>query len=68
MIDLQPNNAEAYYNVACIYSRQKKVDEAIDWLNKAIERGFNNWNLMKSDNDLANIRQSLYYQNMIKNH
>ena len=25
MIELQPNNSEAYYNVACIYSKQKKV-------------------------------------------
>ena len=68
MIELQPNNPEVYYNVACIYSKQKKVDEAIDWLNKAIERGFNNWSLLRSDNDLANIRQSAYYQNIIKNH
>ena len=63
---LHPDNAGAYYNVACMYARQKQKDEAIDWLKKAIERGFDRWDLIKTDQDLEYIRDTSYYKQLVK--
>jgi hypothetical protein len=64
--ELQPDNAGAYYNIACLYAIQNRVDESIDWLDKAIKRGYQNWDLIKNDKDLENIRGSSYYKEIIK--
>ena len=65
---LQPNNAGHLYNLACIYSRQNQIDASLDRLKKAIEKGYDNWNLIKTDKDLENIRNSSYYQEFVKGH
>ena len=48
----------AYYNLACIYAIKNKVDISIDWLKKAIHRGFNDWVTLKNDKDMENIRDT----------
>jgi protein O-mannosyl-transferase len=65
---LQPANPEIYYNIACIYAKQNKVSDSISWLKQAIEKGFHNWELIKSDSDLANIRNTAFVHELIKNH
>ena len=47
---------DAYYFMAGSYARQNRTEEAIDWLRRAITRDFNNWDLMKADRNLENIR------------
>lgn len=59
---LQPDNAGHLYNLACIYSRQNQIEASIDRLKKAVEKGFSNWNLIKTDKDLENIRGSSHFQ------
>jgi len=66
MIANLPDNPAVYYNIACIYSRKNQIEEAIDWLKKAIEKGYHNWDLIKTDKDLENIRSSSYYKELIK--
>ncbi len=68
VVGLQPDNVGAYYNIACIYARQNKAGYAVEWLKKAISKGYNNWELLKNDKDLKNIRGSSYYQQLIKCH
>ncbi|MBC8390957.1 MAG: tetratricopeptide repeat protein [Deltaproteobacteria bacterium] len=68
IVDYQPEQAETYYNIACIYARQNKRDQAIDWFQKAIERGYNNWDLIKTDRDLESIRDSSVYKDIIEDH
>ena len=65
---LQPDNAGHYYNLACIYSRNNQVGASIDVLKKAVKKGYHNWELIKSDKDLANIRSSSYYKELVKGH
>jgi len=60
--------AHVYYNIACLYARLNETEESIDWLNKAISRGFNDWDHIKADKDLDNIRSSSYYEELIKDH
>jgi tetratricopeptide (TPR) repeat protein len=64
--DIDPDRPGAYYNIACIYARQNKAEESIEWLKKAIKRGYENWDLIKTDNDLDNIRSSSYYKEIIR--
>ena len=53
---LKPDYNLAYYNYACSFSFQKDATQACNWLEWAIERGYNNWKGMKADKDFDNIR------------
>jgi tetratricopeptide (TPR) repeat protein len=66
IIEQLPDNAEAYYHLACIYARQGKIVESIKWLDKAISSGFNRWDLIETDSDLDYIRKSSHYSKWVK--
>jgi tetratricopeptide (TPR) repeat protein len=66
IITIEPNNKNAYYNMSCIYAEQHNTEESIKWLKVAIEKGFDDWLLIKQDKDLKNIRGSEYYQSLFK--
>jgi protein O-mannosyl-transferase len=68
MIGILPDHAAVYYNIACIYARQNKPEKSISWLKKAVENGFDDWNHIKTDIDLKNIRGSSCYKEFIKGH
>jgi len=68
MVVLQPDNSSTYYNIAALYALQNNVSESIKWLKKAIDRGYQNWELIKTDKDLNNIRNSAGYRELIKGH
>lgn len=68
VIALLPDNPGVYYNIACIYAKQNKPEESVVWLKKAVEKGFNDWNHIKTDSDLDNIRSSPYYKAFVKEH
>jgi tetratricopeptide (TPR) repeat protein len=58
IIEYWPENAEAYYHIACIYSRKGRVKDSVKCLNQAIQKGFNRWDLLNADSDLDPIRNS----------
>ena len=64
---LRPENMDVYYNIACLYAIQNKSDESVRWLKKAIHKGFNKWELLRTDKDLENIRNSYYYRMLLRN-
>ena len=66
VVVLEPNNPDAYYRIACIYSKLNRIEESVTWLSRAINSGFNNWELLKTDNKLENTRNSSVYQRLIK--
>jgi len=68
MTALQPDNPSSYYNIAVLYALQNNVDESLAWLNKAIAMGYDNWDLIKTDKDLENIRSSEGYRELVKGH
>jgi len=68
MIAFLPDNPAVYYNVACIYARQNKPEETVAWLKKAVAKGFNDWEHIKTDRDLDNIRSSIQYKKFVKGH
>ncbi len=58
--------AYVYYNLACLYALKNSVKEAVGYLKKAVQSGFHDWEHMKSDRDLENIRSSPGYRELIK--
>jgi len=68
MLKLQPDNAIINYNIACLYAIQNDQDKAIDWLRLALKKGYDNWEKIKTDPDLENIRDSIFYKEIIKKH
>jgi tetratricopeptide (TPR) repeat protein len=68
MLKLQPDNAGIYYNIACLFAIQNNREHAVEWLRRAVEKGYDKWDKIKTDPDLENIRDSAYYQEIIKNH
>ena len=67
MLALQPDNPNTYYNIAAMYALQNQVDDSVEWLKKAIAKGYQNWQLIKTDKDLENIRNSAAYKDLVKN-
>jgi tetratricopeptide (TPR) repeat protein len=68
ILEIEPNAFDVSYTIASIYARQNDVDDAARWLKKAVDSGFNDWNLLKSDSGFDNIRNSVYYTELIQKH
>ena len=66
IVSLRPENTSIYYNIACIYSLQNKKTDAVDWLKKAMDAGYDNLSKIKADPDLENIRQTPYYRQLTR--
>lgn len=58
---LKPDNPVIHYNLACSYSLLGKVNEAVEALKKAVELGYNDFEYMNTDPDLATIRKDKRY-------
>lgn len=54
------------YDIACIYSIMGSVDESIGYLRKSLEGGYNDWEHINTDPDLATIRKTLKFRKMIE--
>jgi len=60
-----PDDAEAHYNLACIYSILGENENACKFLKKAVATGFSDIELLKNDADLINIRENECYKETI---
>jgi tetratricopeptide (TPR) repeat protein len=63
---LEPGKDEACYWLAGLYAVQKQTDEAIEWLERAVDRGYSDWDRMKNDPKFRNIRDTSYFKKMAK--
>ncbi|MFZ5572846.1 MAG: tetratricopeptide repeat protein [Thermodesulfobacteriota bacterium] len=63
---LEPGNPSVSYNLACLYARANKSEPSIRWLRKAIEHGYNNWELIQKDRDLNRIRNTAAYRGLFE--
>jgi len=62
---LLPASPTVSYNLACLYGRRDQPDKAIGHLQKALEKGYDDWQTLRSDPDLESIRQTPFYINLI---
>ncbi|MCO5166924.1 MAG: hypothetical protein M9894_11225 [Planctomycetes bacterium] len=65
VLELEPANEIAWYNLACTYSRWGKPDEAFEHLRRAIEHGFDDVSHMEKDTDLDPLRGDPRYRELI---
>ena len=63
---LDPEDSVIWYNLACSYSLNKKINKAFESLFKAVDLGYNNLSHIKKDQDLNNLRHDLRYEEVLK--
>jgi len=67
VIKLDPEFTDAYYNKACIYALQNKVDEVLIYLRQALEINCQKYcDLSKDDSDFDKIRGNTDFQKLLK--
>ena len=59
---LQPNDPFVYYNLACSYSLLNQTDKAFRSIKLAIKCGYRDFDYLKADNDLTNLRNDGRFQ------
>ena len=62
--EIHPELANIYYKIACIKAKQNRVNESIEWLTIAIEKGFHNRYLLTAK-DLDNIKEVPAYKSLL---
>jgi beta-lactamase regulating signal transducer with metallopeptidase domain/tetratricopeptide (TPR) repeat protein len=55
-LELNYRKPTTMYNLACTYARLDQKDAAFDWLFKALDAGFDSTGMLRSDEDLDNLR------------
>ncbi len=64
--DLNPDPNVAY-NTACAFARAGDATEALHWLERAVETGFSNKQLIGTDSDLESLRASPSFGSILAN-
>jgi tetratricopeptide (TPR) repeat protein len=64
--EVESDSAESDYHIACIYSRKGQIRQSIGWLNQAIAKGFDRWELIEIDSDLDLIRDDDNFPPMVE--
>jgi len=65
-VELNSSDHSSMYNIACIYSLMNNPDSAIKWLERSIDCGFKDFDHMKEDADLDNIRSNPEYVKLLE--
>ena len=63
--DLKHSPTYASYNIACCYSRLGELDDAIHWLRKSVESGYNSPLQIDQDQDFDNLRTDSRFRALI---
>ncbi|GEM_PF-3551756 len=66
MLEIDPVNSTALYNIACSRSLQGKTDEALDFLTKSIRHGYRNFEHIRQDPDFENIREDPRFERLLR--
>jgi len=66
LVRLRPNDAVAYYNLACSHSLLGQVDEAFAAIEKAISLGYSDLKHMLTDPDLERLRKAPRFRRFIR--
>lgn len=66
IVERHPDQAEIYYLIASVYSRQGNTAAAFSWLQMAVEKGFDGWQRIETDPNLENLRNIKLYKTLIE--
>ena len=65
-VRLNPYNSLTHYNLACAYSCLGKIDQALDSIETAVAKGYDDVTWMKKDGDLRNIAHTPRFKRLVK--
>ncbi len=65
LVDICPKESTFHYNLACSYSLLGQLEESLEALETAIEHGYDEWEHLNADDDLANLRNHPRYEELI---
>ena len=65
-ITLDPDISLPYYAIACLYSLQNRKKSALNYLQKAIQRGFNDKEYLDNDHDFDSLRDDDEFRKIIQ--
>ncbi len=63
---MSPEDANIYYNKACLYAIQNMPEKSCYFLELSINKGFNKLQHIEQDKDLDNIKSKECYQKIMK--
>ena len=66
LIQLRGQDPTAWYNLACSYALTKRVEESLEALRRAFELGYSDLPHLRRDPDLANVRHSPKYRQLLE--
>lgn len=55
VLEFEPDNEVAWYNLACTYARWGRIDEAFEHLEASVKRGFTDATHIREDPDLTSL-------------
>jgi tetratricopeptide (TPR) repeat protein len=65
-VSLVDNRPDPYYSLASIYVLQDDKDQAIQFFEKALEKGFKNFDFLRNDTDFDGIRDDPRFQKLLE--
>lgn len=66
IIALNEDKKGNYYDAACLYSRMKNKDKALEYLAKCLEMGYNRFAHIRIDHDMDFIRETAEFKALIE--
>ncbi|MFZ2633431.1 MAG: tetratricopeptide repeat protein [Desulfosalsimonadaceae bacterium] len=63
-LEINPDQPNIYYNISCLYALQNRNEPAINWLQQAVDHGYDNWAKLKTDPDMNNIKDEPVYRRL----
>ncbi len=64
-IVLNPDLLADHYNLACLFARKGEIDNALKALEKALRKGYANWEHIHNDPDLEEIRKHPTFEDLM---
>jgi len=64
-LDIDPEDPQLLYNVACVYAIEGMKDEALKCLEKAIDKGYGHKEWIEHDSDLNSLRSDPRFKSLL---
>ena len=66
--EIKPDSASIRYNLACVHSLMGNTDYGLDELDAALDKGFNDYDSLRKDPDINNLRKKAEFQKILEKH
>jgi tetratricopeptide (TPR) repeat protein len=66
--ELKPDSATIRYNLASVHSLMGDTDYGLDELDAALSKGFNDYESLRKDPDINNLRKSKEFKQILEKH